>query len=99
MLIYLLFIEIGIIVAALWGLMVVRRNVIVIFMVIELLFLAMNFGFIFSALLIGDLMGLVNVLYILTVAAAESAIGLAILVVHYRLNGFIILDLMSLLKG
>lgn len=99
MLINLLFIEIGIIIAALWGLMVVRRNVIVIFMVIELLFLVMNFGFIFSALIISDLMGLVNVLYILTVAAAESAIGLAILVAHYRLSGFILLDSISLLKG
>jgi len=82
-----------------WGLIVVRRNAIIIFMAIELLLLAINFCFVLISASHDDSMGLVYTLVVLTVAAAESAIGLAILVVYYRLRGMIELENISLLKG
>ena len=68
-------------------------------MSIEIMLLAINLNFIFFSIYIDDIMGQIFSLYILTVAAAESAIGLAILVVYYRLRGVISIDNISLLKG
>jgi NADH-quinone oxidoreductase subunit K len=84
---------------AFWGLIVVRRNAIIVFMSIELLLLAINFCFILGALVLDDALGLAYTLLVLTVAAGESAIGLAILVVYYRLRGVIELESISVLKG
>ena len=68
-------------------------------MSIEIMLLAINLNFIFFSIYLDDIMGQIFSLYILTVAAAESAIGLAILVVYYRLRGVISIDNISLLKG
>jgi NADH:ubiquinone oxidoreductase subunit K len=94
----LLFIPLTLFFLAFWGLLIVRRNAIIVFMSIELMLLAVNFFFIVSSLALDDAMGLVYGLVILTMAAAESAIGLAILVVYYRLRGVIELESISVLK-
>ena len=74
----------------LWGIFVTRKNFIIILMSIEMMLLAIN---------LNDLLGQVFALFVLTVAAAESAIGLAILVVYYRLRGIISIDFISSIKG
>jgi len=68
------------------GIVIVRNNIILILISIELMFLAMNVSFIFLSLYLDDLTGQIFSLFILTVAASESAIGLAILVVYYRMR-------------
>ena len=81
------------------GIFLNRKNVIVLLMAIELMLLAVNLNFIAFSHYLGDLAGQVFVFFILTVAAAESAIGLAILVVLFRnLNTINVEDLDSL-KG
>jgi NADH-quinone oxidoreductase subunit K len=81
------------------GLFLNRRNIIVLLMAIELMLLAVNLNFVAFSHYLGDLSGQVFVFFILTVAAAESAIGLAILVVLFRnLNTIDVEDLDSL-KG
>lgn len=82
-----------------WGIFVTRKNFIIILMSIEIMLLAINLNFIFFSVYLDDLIGQLFSLYILTVAAAESAIGLAILVVYYRLRGVIAIDNISTLKG
>jgi NADH:ubiquinone oxidoreductase subunit K len=61
--------------------------------------LAINFNFIIFSVYLDDIMGQVFSLFILTVAAAESAIGLAILVIYYKLRGVISVDYISTIKG
>jgi len=81
------------------GIFLNRRNIIVLLMAIELMLLAVNLNFVAFSHYLGDLSGQVFVFFILTVAAAESAIGLAILVVLFRnLNTIDVEDLDSL-KG
>ena len=81
------------------GIFLNRRNLIVLLMAIELMLLAVNFNFVAFARHLGDLHGQIFVFFIMTVAAAESAIGLAILVVLFRnLNTIDVEDLDSL-KG
>ena len=81
------------------GIFLNRKNIIVLLMAIELMLLAVNLNFIAFSYFLGDISGQIFVLFILTVAAAESAIGLAILVVLFRnLNTINIEDLDSL-KG
>jgi NADH-quinone oxidoreductase subunit K len=76
-----------------------RNNIIVVLMGIELMLLAVNLLLVSFSMLLDDLQGQLFALFILTVAAAESAIGLAILVVYYRLRGIIAIDYISSLKG
>jgi NADH-quinone oxidoreductase subunit K len=66
---------------------------------LELIFLAVNFNFVVFSVFLDDLMGQYYVLAILVVAAAESSIGLSILVIFYRIRGGISIDLINLLKG
>ena len=81
------------------GIFLNRKNIIVLLMAIELMLLAVNLNFIAFSYFLGDVSGQIFVLFILTVAAAESAIGLAILVVLFRnLNTINVEDLDSL-KG
>jgi NADH-quinone oxidoreductase subunit K len=82
-----------------WGLFVVRKNLIMILIAIELLLLSVNLNFVVFSVFLDDLVGQVFALSILTVAAAESAIGLAILVVFYRIRGVISIDFSGVLKG
>jgi NADH-quinone oxidoreductase subunit K len=68
-------------------------------MCIELMLLAVNMNFIIYSVYLDDIFGQVFALFVLTVAAAESAIGLAILVVYYRINGTIMSLFINSLKG
>ena len=81
------------------GIFLNRRNLIVLLMAIELMLLAVNINFIAFSHFFGDLAGQVFVFFILTVAAAESAIGLAILVLLFRNVGSIDVEELSKLKG
>jgi len=82
-----------------FGIFLNRRNVIVILMSIELMLLAVNLNFVTFSALWGDLSGQIITMFILTVAAAEAAIGLAILVVFFRNKGDIAVESLSELKG
>ena len=81
------------------GIFLNRRNVIILLMAIELMLLAVNMNFIAFSYYLGDMSGQVFVFFILTVAAAESAIGLAILVVLFRNLQTINVDDLDGLKG
>jgi len=81
------------------GIFLNRKNVILLLMCIELLLLAVNFNFIAFSRQLGDLHGQVFVFFILTVAAAESAIGLAILVVIFRQRKSINVEQLDTMKG
>ena len=82
-----------------FGIFLNRKNVIVILMAIELMLLAVNLNFIAFSAYLGDMSGQVFVFFILTVAAAESAIGLAILVLLFRNAGSIDVEDLGKLKG
>ncbi len=82
-----------------FGIFLNRKNVIVILMSIELLLLAVNINMVAFSVELGDLVGQVFSLFILTVAAAEAAIGLAILVVFFRGRGSIAVDDINAMKG
>jgi NADH-quinone oxidoreductase subunit K len=81
------------------GIFLNRKNVILLLMCIELLLLAVNFNFIALSRFMGDVTGQVFVFFILTVAAAESAIGLAILVVLFRTRRSIKVQELDVLRG
>ncbi len=81
------------------GIILNRKNIIVILMSVELILLAVNLNLIAFSAFLGDLTGQVFALLVLTVAAAESAIGLAILVVFYRNRGSIAVEDINLMKG
>jgi len=81
------------------GIFLNRRNLIILLMSIELMLLSINLNFIFFSVFLDDILGQIFALIILTIAAAESAIGLAILVVYYRLKGTIAIEQINLMKG
>ena len=81
------------------GIFINRKNVIIILMSIELMLLAVNINFVAFAAFLNDLMGQVFALFVLTVAAAEAAIGLAILVVYFRNRGTIAVEDINQMKG
>ena len=82
-----------------FGIFLNRRNLIILLMSIELVLLAVNMNFVAFSSWSGDTAGQVFVFFILTVAAAEAAIGLAILVVYYRNRGSIAVQDVNLMKG
>ena len=82
-----------------FGIFLNRKNVIIILMSIELLLLSVNINLVAFSANLGDLVGQVFSLFILTVAAAEAAIGLAILVVYFRNRGSIYVDDINVMKG
>jgi len=82
-----------------FGIFLNRKNVIIILMSIELILLAVNLNFVAFSSHLGDLAGQIFALLILTVAAAEAAIGLAILVIFYRNRGSIAVDDVNMMKG
>jgi len=81
------------------GLFFTRKHIILLLLSIELIFLSINYNFLIFSLYLDDILGQFYVLCVISVAAAESVIGLAILVIFYRLRGGISLDLINLLKG
>ncbi len=82
-----------------FGIFVNRKNVIVILMSVELILLAVNLNLVAFSAFLGDLTGQIFALLVLTVAAAEAAIGLAILVVFFRNRGSIAVEDINLMKG
>jgi len=82
-----------------FGIFLNRKNVIVILMSIELMLLAVNVNFVAFSAFLHDLVGQVFAMFVLTVAAAEAAIGLAILVVYYRNRGTIEVEDINMMKG
>ena len=81
------------------GIILNRKNIIIILMSVELILLAVNVNLVAFSAFLGDLTGQVFALFVLTVAAAESAIGLAILVVFYRNRGTIAVEDINMMKG
>ena len=82
-----------------FGIFLNRKNIIIILMSIELILLAVNINFVAFSAFLNDLVGQVFALFVLTVAAAEAAIGLAILVVYFRNRRTIAVDDVNLMKG
>ncbi|MGD8325991.1 MAG: NADH-quinone oxidoreductase subunit NuoK [Sphingomonadales bacterium] len=81
------------------GIFVNRKNVIVILMSVELMLLAVNINLVAFSTYLQDLVGQVFAMFVLTVAAGEAAIGLAILVIYFRNRGSIAVEDIDLLKG
>jgi NADH-quinone oxidoreductase subunit K len=82
-----------------FGIFINRKNVIIILMSIELILLAVNINLVAFSAFLGNLTGQVFALFVLTVAAAEAAIGLAILVVYFRNRGTIAVEDINMMKG
>ncbi len=82
-----------------FGIFVNRKNIIVIMMSVELMLLAVNINLVAFSVELGDLVGQVFAMFVLTVAAAEAAIGLAILVVYFRNRGSIAVEDVNMMKG
>jgi NADH-quinone oxidoreductase subunit K len=82
-----------------FGIFLNRKNVIIIMMSIELILLAVNINLVAFSSFMGDIVGQVYALIVLTVAAAEAAIGLAILVAYFRNRGSIAVEDVNLMKG
>ena len=82
-----------------FGVFLNRKNVIIILMSIELILLAVNINFVAFSAYLGDIAGQIFTMFILTVAAGEAAIGLAILVVYFRNRGNIQVDEINMMRG
>ena len=82
-----------------FGIFLNRKNVIVILMSIELMLLAVNINFVAFSAALSDLAGQVFTMFVLTVAAAEAAIGLAIVVIYFRNRGSIEVEDVTMMKG
>ena len=81
------------------GIFINRKNIIIILMAIELILLAVNINFVAFSAYLGDLVGQIFSMFVLTVAAGEAAIGLAILVIYFRGRGSIAVDDVNRMKG
>jgi NADH-quinone oxidoreductase subunit K len=95
----LVFIPITILLVSLIGIFVNRKNVLLIIICVELALLAINFSFLVSSFYLDDSLGQIFAFFVLSVAAAESSIGLAILVAYYSVHGSITIESVRLLKG
>ena len=82
-----------------WGIFMNRKNILVMLMSIELMLLAVNMNFLVFSVYLDDVLGQVFALFVLTVAAAESDIGLALLVIYYRIRGTIQVEYINLIRG
>ena len=81
------------------GIFINRKNIIIILMAIELILLSVNINLVAFSAFLGDLVGQVFAMFVLTVAAGEAAIGLAILVIYFRGRGSIAVDDVNRMKG
>jgi len=81
------------------GLVLNRKNILIIIIAIELMLLSVNLNFIIFSLYLDDIIGQLFVLFVLTIAAAESAIGLSILSSYYKVKNTIIIDKIKVFKG
>jgi len=81
------------------GMFLFRNNIIVVLMGIELMLFSVNLLLVLFSFSLDDLIGQLFALFVLTAAAAESALGLALLVIYYRIRGIVSIDYISSLKG
>jgi NADH-quinone oxidoreductase subunit K len=81
------------------GFLVNRKNILLLLLALEIMLLAVNLNFVVFSVFLDDLLGQLFTLIVLTVAAAESALGLAILIVYYRVRGGIALDTVQTLRS
>lgn len=81
------------------GMYITRKNIILLLMCIELMLLGINLNFVVFSVYLDDFGGQIFAMFVLTLAAAESSIGLAILVIFYRLMGTVLINRISNLKG
>jgi NADH-quinone oxidoreductase subunit K len=81
------------------GFLVNRKNILLLLLALEIMLLAVNINFVVFSVFLDDLLGQLFTLIVLTVAAAESALGLAILIVYYRVRGGIALDTVQTLRS
>jgi NADH:ubiquinone oxidoreductase subunit K len=95
----LIFIPLLIFLTGILGIILNRKNVLLIIICVELILLAVNFTFLVASFYLDDLQGQIFVIFVLVVAAAESSIGLAILITFYRIKGAITINSINLLKG
>lgn len=93
---FLLFVTFLLFIIGLLGLTLNRKNFLIMIISIELLLLAINFNFIIFSIYLDDLIGQIYVVFILTIAATESAIGLAILILYYKIMNKIVIDTLKL---
>jgi len=95
----LIFIPFTIFFIGLFGVFMNRRNILLIIVCVELMLLAINFTFLISSYYLDDVFGQIFTIFVLVVAAAETSIGLAILVVYYRIRGTISIEFVNSLRG
>ena len=81
------------------GIALNKRNLLIILMSIELMLVGLNLNFIFFSVYLDDIIGQIFALYVLTVAAAETSIGLSILILYYRVKGSVAIEFLNILKG
>jgi len=93
------FVSLGLFFIGLFGIFINRKNVLTVIICIELVLLSINLNLLMSAFYLDDILGEIFVVIVLTVAAAESSIGLAILIIYYRLRGTIAIEFINSLKG
>ena len=84
---------------SLLGMILNQRNILIMLMSLEMIFLSISFNLIYSSVYLDDINGQIFAILILTVAAAESSIGLAILVIYYRIRHTVTIEFMNLMKG
>jgi NADH-quinone oxidoreductase subunit K len=94
-----LFVSFILFLLGMFGIILNRKNIIIILMSVELMLLAVNLNLITFSVFLDDLVGQVFSLLVLTVAAAESAVGLAIVVVYFRVRGSIQIENVALMRG
>jgi NADH-quinone oxidoreductase subunit K len=95
----LFFTPITIFLVGLVGIIINRKNILLVIICVELVLLAINTSFLIQSYYLDDSLGQIFAIFILTVAAAESSIGLAVLVIYYRVRGSITIEAVNLLKG
>ena len=96
---YYLSVSATLLVIGVFGIFLNRKNVIIILMSLELILAAVNINFVAFSVILNDMVGQIFTMFVLTVAAAEASIGLAILVCFYRLRNSILVDEANSMKG
>jgi|TARA_B100000768_G_C11227809_1_gene353627 NADH-quinone oxidoreductase subunit K len=94
-----IFIPILLFIIGIFGIIFNRKNILLIIICVELILLSINCGFLITSSYLDDILGQIFAIFILTVAAAETSIGLAILILFWRLNGSIVVEFIKTLKG
>jgi NADH:ubiquinone oxidoreductase subunit K len=95
----LILIPVTIFLIGIFGIVINRKNVLLVIICVELILLAINFTFLIVSFYLDDVLGQIFAIFILVVAAAESSIGLAILITFYRIKGTISVNSINKLKG